>query len=154
MSWPFRQSRVGRPVSPGHSRILDRSSRLNLPSLQKHGRVAGPVRFLRRAVKCFALPGVLKGGQLRLGVVEAINGNIQTLLRRGRGYKNRSSRFSALPSPRPNTPPSEKPLEMGLLSNSDSEPVYQALRPKKPAVSEPNQRKPILLMCTSKMSRS
>jgi transposase len=26
--------------------------------------------------------------QVRFGVVEAINGNIKTLLRRGRGYKN------------------------------------------------------------------
>ncbi len=37
-------------------------------------------------VESAALSGLW--GKVRLGVVEAVNGNIKTLLRRGRGYSN------------------------------------------------------------------
>ena len=68
--------------------------------------------------------------KVRFGVVEAINGNIKSILRRGRGtkiYATCSSRLSAWRSPRPNSSSSEKPHEMGLPSNSCSEPLFCAI---------------------------
>ena len=51
-----------------------------------------------------------------LGVVEAINDNIEALLRRGRGYRNRKPNSSSL----------RKQPKMGTSSDSRSEPIIQS----------------------------
>ena len=65
-------------------------------------------------------------------VVEAINGNIKTLFGAAVGtriYATFCSRRSAWPSPKPNSWFSGKPREMGLLSNSCSEPIFRLAIP-------------------------
>ena len=60
-----------------------------------------------------------------LGVVEAINGNIKSLLRRGRGYKNLRYlllKAQRMAPPGPNSWPSRKWPKMRLPSDSRSEP--------------------------------
>jgi transposase len=64
------------------------------------------------------------------GVVEAINGNIKTLLRRGRGYKNLGYlllRPNAWRSPRPDSSFSRKPPKMRLSTNSCAKPEILSL---------------------------
>jgi hypothetical protein len=61
------------------------------------------------------------------GVVEAINGNIKTLFRRGRGYKNLGYlllKLSAWRSPRPNSSFYRKPPKMRVSTNSRAEPYF------------------------------
>ena len=62
-----------------------------------------------------------------LGVVEAVNGNIKSLLRRGRGYKN--LRYLLLKAqrmlrPRPNLWFSGKPPKMRVPPNSCGQPFF------------------------------
>ena len=64
--------------------------------------------------------------KVRFGVVEAINGNIKTLLRRGRGYKNLGYLLlkaqTRWPSPKPNSSFFRRQPKMPVSTNSCSEP--------------------------------
>jgi hypothetical protein len=64
--------------------------------------------------------------KVRFGVVEAINGNIKTLLRRGRGYKNLAYlRHSAWRSQKQNLSFFRKQPEIRVSTNSCAEPKKQ-----------------------------
>ncbi len=65
--------------------------------------------------------------KVRFGVVEAINANIKTLLRRGRGYKNLGYLLLRRPNawpPRPNSSFYRKPPRMRVSTSSRAEPFF------------------------------
>lgn len=73
------------------------------------------------------LEGILNYCRMKvpLGVVEAVNGNIKSLLRRSRGYKNlryRLLKAQQMAATRPNSYCSSKRLTMRVPSNSCAEP--------------------------------
>jgi Transposase len=73
--------------------------------------------------------------KVRFGVVEAINGNIKTLFRGGRGYKNPAtccSGLSAWRSPRPNSSSFRKPPKMPSSTNSRPEPYFETTTNNRP----------------------
>jgi Transposase len=68
--------------------------------------------------------------KVRFGVVEAINGNIETILRRGRGYKNLAYlllKRSAWRSQKQNLSFFRKRLKMQAPPNSCAEPFFLSL---------------------------
>jgi hypothetical protein len=72
------------------------------------------------------LEGILNYCKIKvpMGVVEAVNGNIKALLRRGRGYRDLDycyGRRSAWPPLRPNSSLSRKPRRMHVYPDSRSE---------------------------------
>ncbi len=76
------------------------------------------------------LPGILNycTHKVPLGVVEAINGNIKALLRRGRGYRDMNYlllKAQDWHSPKPNSLLFRKPHRMHISSDSGGEPELQ-----------------------------
>src|SRR5438309_7922745 len=62
-----------------------------------------------------------------MGVVEAVNGNIKALLRRGRGYRDLDTfwwRRQAWPPPKPHSLLSRKALKMHHFNSCWSSPVF------------------------------
>jgi len=63
--------------------------------------------------------------KLPMGVMEAVNGNVKALLRRGRGYRDMNylgSKRSAWPQPRLNSSFFRKPRNMRIYPDFRSEP--------------------------------